>query len=130
MTGGEDETEKVITNRIIDCFIEPIDRGFVVGLEIDGEFLVFALESNIASDAIDRAILPSGHEPGTRVRRNTGLRPLLECGEERVVREIFGRTNVTDDPGESGNYPRRFDPPDRVNRTVNVRPHPFRSVSS
>ncbi len=47
-------------------------------------------------------------------------RPLLECRDQRVLREILGQPDVVHDTGESGNQLRRLDAPDRVDGAVGV----------
>ena len=69
---------------------------------------------------VDRAMLRGGHEPGARVVRDARLRPLLERGDERVLRELLGEADVAHDPRETGDEPRRLDPPDRVDRAMRV----------
>ena len=55
---------------------------------------------------VDRAVLRGGHEPGARVVRDARLRPLLERGDERVLRELLGEADVAHDPREAGDEPR------------------------
>ena len=52
--------------------------------------------------------------------RDARLRPLLERGDERVLRELLGQADVAHDPREAGDEPRRLDSPDRVDRAVRV----------
>ena len=67
---------------------------------------------------VDRPVLGGGHQPGTRVARHARLGPLLERGDERILREILGQADVAHDPRQPGDEPRRFDPPDRVDGAV------------
>ena len=55
---------------------------------------------------VDRAMLRGGHEPGARIVRDARLRPLLERGDERVLRELLGEADVAHDPREPGDEPR------------------------
>ena len=50
-------------------------------------------------------MLRRGHEPGARVVRDARLRPLLERGDERVLREILGQADVAHDAREAGDEP-------------------------
>jgi hypothetical protein len=45
---------------------------------------------------------------------------VLEGGDEGVLREILGRADVAHHPRESGDEPRGFDPPDRVDRAMRI----------
>src|SRR6266852_976051 len=65
-------------------------------------------------------MLRGGHEPGTRVVRDARLRPPFERGDERLLREVLGQSDVAHDSRESGDEPRRLDPPDRVDRAMGV----------
>ena len=82
------------------------------------ELLVLALEQLVPAEVVDRAMLRGGHEPGARVARDARLRPLLERGDERILREVLGKTDIAHDPRETGDEPRRLDPPDRVDRAM------------
>ena len=68
------------------------------------DFLVLALEPLVAAQQIDGAILRGGHEPGAGVARDARLRPLLERGDQSIVRQILGQTDVAHDPRQTGNY--------------------------
>jgi len=59
-------------------------------------------------------MLGGSHQPGAGVIRDARLRPLLEGGNERVLREFLGKADVADDPRESRDNPGRLDPPDCV----------------
>ena len=47
-------------------------------------------------------------------------RPLLERGDQRVLRELLGEADVAHDAREPGDEPRRLDPPDRVDRAMGI----------
>src|SRR2546430_4529958 len=74
--------------------------------------------SPVAAPEIDGTMLRCGHKPGTRVVRDARLRPLLERGDQSVLRELFGQTHITHDPRETSNDPGGLDPPDRVDRAM------------
>src|SRR5690242_6119403 len=61
------------------------------------------------------------HEPRTRVVRDTRLRPPLERGHQRVLRQILRQPHVAREAGQAGNELRRLDPPHRIDRPVDVR---------
>ena len=67
-------------------------------------------EELVSAKEIDGAMLSGGQEPGARVVRNARLRPLLECGDESVLRELFGQSDIADDTSEPGDEPGRLDP--------------------
>src|SRR5207302_2010831 len=94
VAGDEYETQQIVADVVVHALDE---GGFAIGcrdllleLHLAGELLVLALEDFAASKLIERPVLCSGHKPGARVVRNTGLRPGLERGEERLLRELLG----------------------------------------
>ena len=66
-------------------------------------------------------MLSGGHKPGARVVRNARLWPPLEGGDESVLRELFGQTDIADDTSESGDEPGRLDPPDGIDGAMGFR---------
>src|SRR5229473_7005353 len=76
---------------------------------------MLALQQLVSAPMIDRAMLRGSHEPGARVVRDARLRPLLERGNESVLCEFLGKTDIAHNPRETGDDPGGLDPPDRVN---------------
>src|SRR5579862_2807482 len=69
---------------------------------------------------IDRTMLRGGREPSTRAIRDARCRPLLKRGDECVLGKLFGQTEITDNPGDSGDDSGGLDPPDGVNRAMGI----------
>jgi hypothetical protein len=44
--------------------------------------------------------------------------PLLECGDESILRQILGQADIAHDPREAGDEPGRLDPPDHIDRVM------------
>ena len=61
---------------------------------------MLALEQRSPAQQVDRAMLRGGHQPGARVVRDARLRPLLERGDERVLRQVLGQADVAHHPRE------------------------------
>src|ERR1043166_2670421 len=120
MTGGEDQAQQVVADVIVQRGVEVRHGQLLLDLELATELLVLALEHLASTQPVDRAILRGGHEPGARVVRNARLRPLLQCGDECVLRELLGKTDVSHDPRQAGDDPRRLDPPNRVDRAMGI----------
>ena len=76
-----------------------------------------AREGLVAPDQVDAAPLGGGHQPRARVARHPVARPLLQRGDQRVLRQLLGHPYVVHQPGQSGDQPRRLDPPHRLHRT-------------
>src|SRR5438067_441147 len=87
MTGGEDQAQQIVADVIVQRGVEIRHGQLLLDLELTTELLVLALEHLAATQPVDRAMLRGGHEPGARVVRDARLRPLLECGDECVLRE-------------------------------------------
>src|SRR5829696_9978462 len=60
-------------------------------------------------------------QPGRRVVWHPALPPLLDRSHERVLCELLGSVEVTDEPGQPGQHPGRFDAPQGRNGGVDVR---------
>jgi hypothetical protein len=114
MTGGEHEPEKVIANMVVEGTFEIRHSHFFL-FELAPEFLVLADKPCVSTEVIDGTMLGGGHKPGTRIIRDTGLRPLLDGGDKGVLREIFGQADVPHNAREAGDEPGRLHPPDGLN---------------
>src|SRR5882762_7868058 len=118
MAGYEYEAQEVVANVIVNCGFEIRHRHLLLGLDLAAEFFVLALEPLVSAQEIDCAMLRGGHQPGARVVRNSRFRPLLEGGDESVLRQLLGMADVTHDPRETRDDPGGLNPPDRVDRAM------------
>ena len=136
MAGREHEAQQVVADVVVEGRVEIRHGHLLPGLELVTELLVFALEPLVSPQEIDRAMLRGGHEPGARIVRDARLRPLLERGDESILGEVLGKADIAHDPRETGDEPRRLDPPDRVDRAMGIgsrhgyRSHHLQSVSA
>ena len=89
-------------------------------LELAADLLVLALEHLVPAQPVDGAALGGGHQPGAGLFGNARLRPLLERGDQRVLRQLLGEADVAHHAGEAGDELRLLDPPDRVDRAMDV----------
>ena len=123
MARREDEAKKVVADVVcplIDGRLEIRHRRVLLRLELVTELLVLAIEPLVAAPEIDRPVLGGRHQPGAGVAGNARLGPLLERGEEGVLRQVLGQADVADDSRQAGDEPGRFNPPDRVDGAVRV----------
>ena len=58
------------------------------------QVIAFELQAHGRTADIDRPVLRRAHEPGARVVRDTRLGPLLERGDERVLRQVLRQADV------------------------------------
>jgi len=110
--GREHEAQEVVAHFVVKDGIRIRRRP--LPLDLVTELFVFAFEQLVSSKEIDRTMLCCAHEPGARIARDSRLRPLLERGDQSILRELLGQAHVAHDPCETRDEPRRFDPPDRV----------------
>ena len=118
MARHEHQAQQIVVD-LVDGAREGIVRRDRLGTP--AEFFRLALEGDVAPDRVDRATFCSGHEPGSRIARNAFVRPLRERRDEGILCEVLGATDIAHQPRDRRDQFRRFDPPDRVDRAVDVR---------
>ena len=91
-----------------------------LGLDLAAELLVLALDQLPPAQAVDGAMLGGGHEPGARLVRDARLRPLLERGDERVLRQLLGEADVAHHAREAGDELGLLDAEDRVDGAMGI----------
>ncbi len=85
VTGYEDEAQEVVADIIVERGIEIRHGHLLLRLKLATQLRVLKLETLVAPPEIDSAILGGGHQPRTRIVWNSGVRPLLERGDESVL---------------------------------------------
>ena len=110
MAGGEDQAQQVVADVVVERGIEVGRCAFAVDLELAAELLVLALHQLGAAQPVDGAVLGRGHQPGAGLVGDAGLRPLLERGDERVLRQLLGQPDVAHHARQAGDQPRLLDP--------------------
>src|SRR5260370_16420338 len=116
MAGYEDEAEEIVSDLLVDRRVQV--QAFPSPLGMASHLFVLALEHLAASDEVDRAVLRSPHEPGPWPLRHSLAGPLLERGDERVLREFLSRPDVAADATKPAHHPGRLDSPDRFDRAM------------
>ena len=114
------EPQEIVTDVIIERGFELEGECLLALFEILPELFVLPIEHFGAAEVIDRAMLGGGHQPGAGVVRDARCGPLLERGNERVVREIFGKPHIAHHTRQGRNDFRGFDAPDRVDGAMGV----------
>jgi len=59
-----------------------------------------------AAQAVDRAMLGRGHQPGAGVVGDAGLWPLFQRRDQRLLREVLGQADVAHETRQTGDEPR------------------------
>ena len=120
MAGREHQAQEVVSDVIVDRAVEIRHGHLLLCIELATKFLVLALEELFSAEQVDRTMLRRGHQPGAWVVRDPRLRPLLQRGDEGILCELLGKTDVAHDPRETGDDFGGLDPPDRVDRSMCV----------
>ena len=119
---AEERHEEAIV--VVDGGVEIVHRAVASVLDATDDLLLLSLEHPAAAKEVDGAVLRRGHEPGARVVRDACLRPLLERGDERVLRQVLGEADVPHDPDEPRDHLGGLDPPDCVDLAACVGHYP------
>ena len=120
MAGGEHQAQEIIADRIVDGVLEFEHGGFLARFQLVGQFLCLRSSSLPRRQrSMARAWRFASARP--RVDRNAGLRPFLQRGDERVLRQLFGQPYILYEPRETGDDFGGFDPPNRLDGAMNLR---------
>src|SRR2546426_7200119 len=122
MARDEDQAQQVIAEIVVESRIQ-IWHGPLFRTKLATKLSVLALEQSISAEVINRPMFRRGHQPGARVIGDAQLRPLFERGDQSVLCEIFGQSDIAHDPRQSGDESRRLDPPDCVDGAMYVSIH-------
>src|SRR5256885_17205886 len=104
MAAGEDQAQAVVYCAIgltsVPASVPALVRVLVCPLARHGDDPL--VEHGAAAQVVDRLEAAGAHEPGTRMRRHAGSRPLLERGDEGIVKRLFGDVEVTEEADQRG----------------------------
>src|SRR5258708_29090301 len=117
MAGYEHKAQEVVANVIVERGVE-IGHGHLLRLELAAKLLVLALKPLVSAEHVDSAMFRGGHEPSARVVRDARFRPLLKRGDESILREFLGKTDIAHDPRETGDDSGRLDSPDLIDAAI------------
>ena len=85
MARGEDEPQQIVADGIVERRIE-IGRRILLELELVAERVMLAFGEVVPPEAVDGAMLGGGGEPCAGIVGDAAAGPLLERGDERVLR--------------------------------------------
>ena len=114
MTGGEHQPQQVVADVVVERSVEIGRHALSVDILLVAQLCVLAVDQLGAAEAVDGAMLGGGHEPGAGLVGNAGPRPLLERGDECVLRQLLGEADVAHHAREPGDELCLLDAPDRV----------------
>src|SRR5277367_5456497 len=113
------QPQQIVAHIIIESRCK-IWHGHLFLFHLAAQLFVLALQPRVAPEMINRAMLGCGHQPCAGIIRHARLRPLLQRGNQSVLRQILGDADVAHHPREAGDNPGGFNPPDCVNRAISV----------
>jgi hypothetical protein len=119
VAGREDEPQEVVVERIGGSGRD-VDGLPCPELGVATQLLGLALRDLRTAQPVDAAVLGRGHEPGARVVRDARLGPLLEGGDERLLSQVLGHSDVAHQAGDARDQPRRLDSPDGLDGACDV----------
>jgi hypothetical protein len=113
MAGGEDESQQVVVDvvgigRFVDVAV-PVRRG---GLQVPPHLRQLARVPLASAYEIDRPVLGRGHEPRPGVVGHPLPGPLLQGGDQRVLRQLLRDPDVPHDARDTGDDAGRLDTED------------------
>src|SRR5258708_35215810 len=114
VAGDEYQPKEVVADVMVERGFQIWHGHHLLGLEFAAKLLVLGLKPLVAAEHVDRAVLRSSHEPRARIVRDARFRPLVERGEESVLRKFLGKTDIAHNPGEAGDDSGRLDSPNRI----------------
>jgi hypothetical protein len=117
VAGGEDELEEIIADIVIKGGVG-VRAVFGFDLKVIGECIELAACHLVAAEIIEAAALGGGHEPRARIVGNARHRPLVESHQQGILRQLFGETNIADEPREPRDKTRGFDAIDGLDGAV------------
>ncbi len=115
---GEHQAQQVVLDVAVQGGVQVGLGALSLGPQLVAQLFDLAFQPLFAADEVDGAALADGHEPGARIVWDAGLGPLLQRGDQSVLRELLGEADVSHDACETGDHPGRLDPPDRVDRAM------------
>ncbi len=89
MAGDKDQPEEVVADRAVEsgCGVR---RGLLEGFEFTRELSVFAPGDGVPAEEIDSTAPGDCSQPCGGIRGDSGIRPLLEGGDQRLLSKVFG----------------------------------------
>jgi len=81
---------------------------------------VLALAHLVAPEGVDGAPFGGGHQPGTRIGRDSGPRPFGEGNDQHVLRQLLGKVDIPYHAGQAGDEPRPFNAKGPFDRLVRL----------
>ena len=120
MTGRENEPQQIVADIVFARGIERIDEigrdVRFLRVEIASVLLVLARVQRVLPQTVERLVLRCRHEPRSRLfgHAHARLAPVLQRGDERVLRQFLGERDIAHHARHARNHLRGLDAPHRV----------------
>ena len=105
--------QQIVADVVVERGIDVGHRMRLLDLHVVADFVVLAVEHLGAAQMVDGAAFARRHQPGGGIVRHAFFRPLVECRDQRVLREFLGQADVAHHARDRGDDLRLLDPPDR-----------------
>ena len=119
VASGKDQPQHVVADVVVQSSVE-IRRGVLLGFQLVHQGRMLAFEHLVAPEVIDGPALGGGQQPGAGFLRHARVRPPLECGDQRLLRQLFGKRYVARHPCQHGDEPGLFDSPNGEDGAMRV----------
>ena len=113
MAGHEDQPEQVVGQVGVDDLVHVGLEGCRRWDDQRRHQPVLATLGVPAADQVHRQVLSGRRQPTRRILRDAGRTPLLQRGNENVLRDLLRCVQITDQPHQPGDQPRRLHAPQR-----------------
>ncbi len=119
MAGDEHQPQQVVVDpALVQDVVElgggPVRRGF----QLAAEQVQLAGQPFVPADPVDGPVPGGQHEPAAGVGRDAVGGPLLQGGDQGVLRQFLGQPDVPEQPGQARDDPGRLQPPHRLDRAM------------
>ena len=116
MAGSEDQPQEVVADLVGTGRVERVNEirhdQRLLGLEVLADLVQLGLQHLVAAQPVECAILGRGHEPGAGLVRHALGGPMLQGGDQRVLRQFLGHSDVAHHARNTGHDLRGLDAPD------------------
>ena len=114
MAGGEHQPQQVVADVVVERGVEVGHLRLAIRGQLVAQLGMLAVDQLGAAKAVERAMLGGGHQPGAGLVGDAGARPLLERGDEGVLRQLLGHADVTHHARQTGDELCLLDAEDRL----------------
>ena len=98
VAGGEDQAQQVVADLVLARGVERVDEvghhQRLLRLQVLPDLLELLAQALVAAQPVERAVLRGGHQPRPGLVGHAVARPVLQRGDQRVLRQLLGQADV------------------------------------